>query len=228
MAARQGPDSTSQNAGLLLYLSLYFLLLAFFVLLNAISLRDHQKVEAVLGSVGRTFTIDPRLNIDPEVTATREAGLAALQGLVKLSEVFDREALFARIDHVVPARTLAVDLPADVLFVRDGAAVRPERRALMDRIAETLRNRPTGWRIDVEAVVATTPPPGKSAPIVREAALTRAAQLARTLVAAGAPADSVSVGLERGEAGRVRMRFFAHVLEPVRGKIGEGGGDADQ
>lgn len=188
------------GAPLYAYLGLFMLMLAFFILLNAISHFHQDKVGAVIRSVDQAFAmpLTGRGGAGGE-----EAGQqAAAASLRDLGDLVRTQLALAKVDAGADGTTLAVILPASDLFVGDTLAIRPDRIALMDRVAATLAPRPQGVQIQAEILFATQGV-ADSAPLVA-----RAGAMARALVANGVPPAPLSVGLERGTAaGQVRFLF---------------------
>lgn len=194
------------NASLVLMLSLFLLLLVFFIVLNAHAVRRTERAGAVMASVERSFpdfVIDARLRDGMEPVASRSGTVFAAERLHDMGQMFATEIAVARVDSVRPGRLLEVRLPADALFLPGTATLRPDRQGLLDRVSLALRAARPGERVEVDALLAidegaASHPPGP---------VQRAGALARALVGDGAPAGSVTVGVERGEPGGVRLLF---------------------
>ena len=203
MAAPGKSAPFAGQAGLLLYLSLFLLLLAFFIVLNAISVDSVRRARAVLKSVEQSFTIDPRLLFGRDPVGSRSGTVLAVQRLETLGDLFSMAIAVEKVEVVAPGRLLEVRLPADALFMPGTARLRLDRTGLLDRVAEALLQPLPGERVEVEFLVALSPdvpsqPPGP---------IERAGALARDLVARGAPAAAVSIGIERGAPGAARFVF---------------------
>lgn len=212
MPQQSKPDDGAPPSSILVYLSLFLLLLAFFILLNAISVQEKQRVRAVLESVERVFTIDPRLLFGHHPVSARAGSVVVTAGLKTLGDLFETEIAVAKVTRISPGNILEVVMPADNVFVRDGSAVRPERAGLLDRVAESLRQRPPGLRYVAEVLVSVPAPEGTD-----PAAAARATAFARALVERGAPASALSAGLEPGAAGWLRLLFTVHTVDDPRG-----------
>ncbi|CCC98775.1 hypothetical protein [Azospirillum baldaniorum] len=105
-------------------------------------------------------------------------------------------------------------LPADELFLPGTADLRPDRIGLIDRVADALlQNRP-GERIELDALLSIGAAGGPSQP---PGPVVRAGALARLLIADGAPADAVTVGIERGAPGAVRLLFSLRAMDDAPG-----------
>lgn len=204
--SREG-QANPHNGSILLLLSLFLLLLVFFIVLNAHSVQTVQKVKAVAASLERTFpsfVIDPRLRDGTEPVASRAGTVFAVQRLDGFGTLFATEIAVAKVEVVAPGQLLEVRLPADDLFVPGTMMLRPDRQGLIDRIADALRQSLQGERVELDALLGIGP---TAAPSQAPGPVARAGALARALIANGAPARNVTVGIERGEPGGVRLLF---------------------
>ena len=208
-----GAVDTGQGGGapLYSYLGLFMLMLAFFILLNAISNFHQDKVGAVLRSVDDAFAMP--LAGGRGAASGRDTGQqGAAASLRDLGDMARTQLALAKVEAGADGRTLAVILPVSELFVENTLSIRPDRIALMDRIAATLALRPDAGQVQAE-ILFDTQGVGDVAPLVA-----RAGAIARALVDNGVPPAPLSVGLERaGGAGQVRMLFTLPSSKPVGG-----------
>lgn len=216
-AIHAGASGNPNNGSILLLLSLFLLLLVFFIVLNANSVQTVQKVKAVAASLERTFpsfVIDPRLRDGMEPVASRAGTVFAVQRLESVGTLFATAVAVAKVEVVAPGQLLEVRLPADDLFVPGTMVLRPDRQGLIDRIADALRQSRQGERVELDALLGIGPTGTPSQP---PGPVARAGALARALVADGAPVGNVTVGIERGEPGGVRLLFSLRWAEAPKG-----------
>ena len=202
-----GGHANPNNGSILLLLSLFLLLLVFFIVLNANSVQTVQKVKAVAASLERTFpsfVIDPRLREGAEPVASRAGTVFAVQRLEDVGTLFATAVAVSKVEVVAPGQLLEVRLPADDLFLPGSMTLRADRQGLIDRIADALRQSRQGERVELDALLGIGPTGTPSQP---PGPVARAGVLARALVGDGAPARNVTVGIERGEPGGVRLLF---------------------
>lgn len=212
-----GSRPNPNNGSIVLLLSLFLLLLVFFIVLNAQSVQTAQRVRTVLVSLERSFPaffIDPRLREPADPLASRAGTVFAVQRLNGLGNLFATAIAVAKVDSVTPGRLLEVRLPADELFLPGTADLRPDRMGLIDRVADALLENRPGERIELDALLSIGPAGGPSQP---PGPVARAGALARLLIADGAPTDAVTVGIERGAPGAVRLLFSLRAEDPPPG-----------
>ncbi len=211
-----------------LLLSLNLILLAFFILLNSLADIETDRARAVLASVNQAF------NGEVEVAGHRPAVSSLLGALpeveAKLREVgslFESIAPSEQAKSIRRASLVQLDLPANALFEPASLRLRQGRQVLLARLAQSLRKGPVGApRYLVEILVGT----GAQVAADGDAAaagspsleLRRAAVLAASLSAEGAPLDGLSTGLLPGAADSLR---FVVRLRPdtVAGSARRGG-----
>lgn len=198
-----------RNPLLILVLSLYLLLLAFFVVLNSISNQETARAKAVTGSLNETFAAEGR-------ASDKTARLISSQGnvlgdaafLSQVGKLIKTEFAFANVEDVVPGRLMAVTMPADSLFIPGREAIDPLHRPIIDRIAKALISPSQGVRYDVDILV------GKS--ISDDLVLGRSSLLASVFAGAGTPARSIAAGIEQDSPGQLRLLFHVRPRSEAR------------
>lgn len=207
-------SAESNDGSMLLYLGVFMLLLAFFILLNALSNFHDQKVGAVLRSVDEAFSVQAILTGAPG--DRRSARREAARALADLGDLIRAELPLAKVDTSGEGSTLMVTLPASALFVGDGLAIRPDQQGLMDRMARALVASRPGIDVRAEALF------GRQGATDMAPLVARAGALARSMTALGAPPAALSVGLEPTvPAGTVRLLYTVLVTDSPVGPAGD-------
>lgn len=185
-----------------LYLSVFFLLLAFFILLTSLSTFKKQKAEAVVAGIQDAFG-----NGEGDGGG---AGLMA-QAVARMNAV--GRGMVAEIPGAVMAPPvphgdrLAVDLPLDGLLAPDGGGgrqVADAHAALITGIAAALKGeggRDTGAAPPPLSLEFLAGDGGRDDEDGVQDPVRAAGAVARALVAAGAPVARLTVGVERGRIG---------------------------
>lgn len=215
------PVAEAGPGGVVLHLSLFLLLLAFFILLNAISFRENRRARALLGSIDQAFTIDPRLVFGNQPITSRSGSLIAVEAMKTLGDLFETAVAATKVTHLAPGRKLVVSLPADRLFGPTGTVL-PEFAGVFDRVADSLRRPPAGFRTDLDLrLVDDGTAASAGAPAILVA---RAGSLIQAMLVRGVPAAVLSAGVGPGEAGMARLLFTVRPLDDGRGNDGRGEG----
>jgi hypothetical protein len=201
-------------------LSLYLLLLAFFILLQSISTFEEQRAGEVMEGVNRSF---PSFLRSGTVGGDRMArgGLAeGAEASARLGPLFEAYFTLSPTASMTAADRYRVAVPLADLFAGQGEALNPHIDAFLDQLADILQRPPAGARIELELLI-----PEPAAQLRGEAGsaetptMRRLANLVQALVQAGAPASALSIGygLANGNgnsaatAGGQTMSFLFHV-----------------
>jgi hypothetical protein len=199
MTGRRQAARPAGDPSLPIYLSLFLLLAAFFLLLNSLSPRQAARVETAVASVSGAFGGSgkprPALRQDGPAMRWAEATGDALAELLPIGTLtaapHERGARFA--------------LTTDSLFAGGDVALRGDRVPLIDRLVDRLGHPPTGAtaalevRLDARDTLAGQ----------------RAEALARALIGRGLDPSAMAVGVAHGGTHTVELLLAARP-EPRR------------
>jgi hypothetical protein len=190
------------SPAIVLYLSLFLLLLTFFILLNSISQAERERTVAAIGSVNVAFRgTAPAPDLDEHrQTVTRLHR--------ELKGVFAREWPRTRFKTIGDGSVLQVTLPLDRVFTPGMAQLRRERVTLMNGIAGSLIALPPNVENQVEIVVPEDIAPAAPTVTARQLAVLRAGALARELVARGVEEKVLAVGVQPGGGNDLVLTFL--------------------
>lgn len=202
---------------LYLVLSLYLLLLAFFILLNSISEAAETRQRAVKGSLESTFASTGRPSRLPaNFTSTTGNVLGAETLQRRLGNLVSSELRLAELDILDPGRLMQLRMRQAALFAGSSAQISPAGRKIIDRLATELRLPPSDIHYRVEVRLSTGRPSEARSDVGGEGvgpgprvlhAVRRAAVLSQALADAKLPRGSVAGGLVQGVPGQVIFRF---------------------
>lgn len=190
-----------KDTSLLMFLGLYLLLLAFFIMLNSISSYEIEKSRAVIKGLGIAFSQG-----SGKENATSQSGviLGNTRSLEAVRRIFEAAIPLAEIEQPVAGRILSVSLPMDALFVPGSTALKSDQDGLLEQLAASLGAPPPGMRFDMEFVVGVEGGAAKDTALPLP--VLRAGLFARALRQRGAPADGMSIGVDTARD-KVRLRF---------------------
>jgi len=214
--ARPQPVSTAGHTTAL-FLSLYVLVLAFFIVLVTISSFETLKSRAVMDSLTSTFASLLRPSADPTAFTAKEGDFLAAQAFQEqIAAVFSTSIRVARVEVVHPGRFMRVAMPAESLFLPEAADIRETQLPLLDRIVASLSVTTPGLRYDMEFLIGGVRGPGGMLAAEQTLETARAGAFARAMLGRGAPPDAVAVGLRPGDPSEIVLRFFVRPLDEVR------------
>ena len=210
------PENTGASTTAL-FLSLYLIILAFFILLNAYSQRQETRTAAVLGSLGTTFSEVFVSATGPLEAARGPDAFGALGELEdEVRELFESVIPLVKVTPYLRYSQLLVEVPIDGMYAPGEASVRTEAAGLLDRLAEVLRREMPGQRFELEAVVSLPGSGARKAGPGRDLAARRAAVLAREMGARGVQPDAVAAGVADGDVAALRLSLFIREADEPR------------
>jgi Membrane MotB of proton-channel complex MotA/MotB len=190
-----GEKAEGGSAGMTVYLSLFMLLLAFFILLTSQSNFEKTKVEAIRSSLDRAFSLSFLASPADEDEAER----VHRQRLSELSDLLRalRKAVGGG-DIAVTPNHEEMSLVAPVAGFLSGAGIDLElgRRDLLDRLALLLHAAKTDGRPIRLDIVLWRPSSGQAGLNAPDLQMAQAGALTRAMIEAGAPADALAAGLD--------------------------------
>jgi len=194
------PRVLPRNPVLLQVLSLYLLLLAFFVLLNSLSAPEQDRLRAVRGSLSETFAASGKPARKSRQLSSSMGNVVADAGFLdRIGSLVRTELAFAKIIEVTPGRLMEVTMRTDKIFRGAMVSIDPLYRPTIEAMAHTLRQPARGVRYEIEILFGTEG--GQVLPGARSA------YLATVFTDAGAPRRAIAAGVEYGSPGVVRLRF---------------------
>ncbi len=209
-----------------LFLSLFLLVLAFFIILVSISTVEETRSKAVMRSLTSTFAsiLPPTTDLTRLMSKTGEViGAEQFQG--EIAGLFTTHVQAVKVEIVQPGRAMKLTLPADALFEPGTVDLRPGRDELLDRLVSSLSGRPPALRFDMEALFCDSYVDGTALPIGEALPTRRAGALARAMLGRGVPPDSLSVGLQPGDPRDLVVWFHVRARDAARVRF-DAAGDA--
>lgn len=191
-------DRTARiDPSLSLFLGLYLLILAFFILLVSLSTIEEMKARAVMESLSTAFGNEQPVGTTPGNEGGDGSSLVAEEFVAAVG----RMVRVAEIEVIEPGRLLRVVLPPSLVF----AAVDKPRASLhplIDRAVASLSSPPAGLQVEMEFALA----PGAE-PASRALAARRADAFAREMLARGAPPALISIALAPAAGNNAWLTF---------------------
>jgi hypothetical protein len=214
-AIKRSPPS---NSGNLVFLSLFLLLLAFFILLNALATIEDTKTRKVLTSVATTFrsvvdnpTQSQILISDLGPTPEPYEVLDALQ------QLWVTAAPIAKVDKLTRGQIMELTLPVNELFIGGKAILRADREPLFDRTALLLGLRNGGGATEVQVIFGVERGEDTLSTPAARLAVERAGNIAAAFAAHDTPEDRIAVGIEEGNPKELRVLF--EIRDPARAHV---------
>lgn len=206
-------------------LSLFLIILAFFIMMNTISQRQGSRTEGVLASISGSFKEFAQTTIIALDVADQGAGQEAAPGFeTSIEHLFESAFPLVHVEAFEVFDRIEVTLPLESMFAPGGTAIRGKNEAVLDRLADILGYDAPGKIHEVEALLSWTPTANKDGAVADNAdsgvsdvdallAVNRAGALARALTARGVSAAAIAIGIERRLSDSLRLLFVTRPAE---------------
>lgn len=215
---RHTRSSPGQGADLVPVLSLFLLMLTFFLLLNSISRFDVTKTRAVLGSLDATFRSAQVTGNEREFASHAGAIVGAEALERKITELLRTAVALDRFEVIRIGSQLIVRLPLNNLFARDTADPLPGMPALLNRLTRIVGEPIPGLRNEIEVILH---PAGDRTGASQSLPMARAGVLVRSLAARGIPKTGLAAGLIAGDPVTLELVFRVMPSQVRRLEFGE-------
>ena len=201
-------DEDGRHRNMPLFLGLFLLILAFFILLVSMSDIKKEKTTAVIGSLSSTFSRIEAPFMDPSNLSSMEGNqLSGQEFQEQVTGIFSSSLQVARVEVLKPGELLQVELPLQTLFAESSIEVRPVVIPTLDRIIASLSNRPSGLKYDLEFIISSRVNKAGELPLEQGIEIARLGSFAREMARRGAPPDSIAVGLAPGRSTKAVILF---------------------
>jgi len=196
------------DSGTIIFLSLFLLLLAFFILLNALATIEETKTRKVLTSVAATF----RSVVDSDTQAQiliSDLGPTpeAYEVLDALEQLWVTSVPVTKVERLTRGQAMRLTMPVNELFLGGEAVLRADREVLIDRTSLVLGRKPTATLTEAQMVFGVERQQEMLASAEARLAAQRVGRIAAVFAAHDTPEDRLSVGVQDGDPKMFQIRF---------------------
>ena len=204
--------------GCYLILSLFILLLAFFILLNAISNRTEVKSQAVMDSLLSTFRTIEDSSQSVQTLSFLLGATPEPEDLVhEMRQLWVNAIPIVEVKLLRDGKSMRLRLPANMIFAGGAALLRKDRRDLIKNIASILATEAAGFANELELLVGTDWRAGKEFDLkTNNLEIQRLVEFVGELISHGAPPASVSIGVHERGGKEFELRFFVRSKAPAK------------
>lgn len=209
-------------------LSLYILLLAFFVLLFNISKVERFRADTVSESLNSAFASSGRITGMPHALSSDDGQLLELRAFAREVGRLVRHAVPAvRYEVDYEGRLMEAQFPVAELFASDEVALTDAAQDLVEDLADAFGRLPTGLRFGIEAIIIVPGVliPGSGGPDVATP-MARAAIFAAAFDEFETTRGDLAAGIRNGPSPVVRLTFHVRPQREAKLGLGSGGGSA--
>jgi len=200
------------DPSIVIFLGLYLLLLAFFMMLNSISNIDSERATQAVDSVGKAFS-----EIKPPDTRVEEEMIS--EGAVLATNTFTGQvkAALASILRLAVVETLnagqmRIETRVEDMFSENGESLIEDAEIFMKRLSRVMVRDENGMRREIEIILGVETMP-ETVDAGSSLELRQVSLFASKLIEKEVLPSSVSIGLSPGEAGNIVMFLTARPIE---------------
>ncbi|GHD60983.1 hypothetical protein GCM10017083_47750 [Thalassobaculum fulvum] len=212
--SRPTPREPDKGASQPLFLSLFLLLLAFFILLNSLSTIEPGRSNRVLESVQRAFPSQFRTRLGDGVLEADPGQVIGETVRAGIGTIFRQVLPVARVTVEPDGNPIYVSAPVARVYSSATGGMTPVGEQLATRLAPLLATPPAGSVLELDVLFTVA---DDARGTVREARGQAVSDLVDRFVAAGIEPALVSAGLEPGQSDTVRFVFRTRPGGPAAG-----------
>lgn len=212
-------DQQGAMASQLLGLSLFVMLLAFFIVLNSISSFDEAKVAPLRQSLEQTFAtmLDQTGSLSPTIAKSQDVAFGEGETLEQVEGLFKSHIAGAELVTSTARGTVYIRVPkSNFESIVNGIGNKKPAKATQDfltTLVSVLRSdqRGTPYRIDIVYNLGENPARiGNREPAKMAETVKSVAAIAGKIKSAGLPQKLMTIGLQKGDPDFVEMMFSRH------------------
>ena len=199
----KGPSSAA------LFVSLYLVILAFFILLNALSKVDPERTRQAVESVNDTFSATlkvPTLQREEESSFPSGKGIALGDHFSVLRKLVEETIHLTSVEVIDHNNTMQMTFSSDELFFPHTSTILEEKLGFMQNIAENLSYNTARQPVEIEFTIISPTYTTESTSTSLE--VERAGAFARKMIELEAPKSSLSIGVASGKNNMIILSFY--------------------
>ncbi len=192
----------------IVFVALYFLLLAFFIYLNSISEPAEERIRSVIGSIDVAFKGEQTTPQDDAEIKFKEDKLGNAVFHAQLKQVYEAAIPLIKSEESRKGDSLRFRVPISQLFAENTSNIRETREELLQDTARVLIKRSSVVPTDMEITMSLENGLPASTELAGDIAVKRLNTLVEGFIDQGVPARNVFVGLAGDGANEVVFQFF--------------------
>ncbi|WP_025898732.1 hypothetical protein [Sneathiella glossodoripedis] len=192
----------------IVFVALYFLLLAFFIYLNSISEPAEERIRSVIGSIDVAFKGEEKTQQEHADTHYKQDKLGNAVFHAQLKQVYEAAIPLIKSEESKEGDSLRFRIPVSQLFAEKSTDIRAARQDLLDETARILIKRSSVVPTDMEISLRTSADLPKSDELGGNLDIKRLNTLVESFAAQGVPARNLFVGLSGNAENEVVFQFY--------------------
>ncbi len=205
-----------------LFLSLYLLLLAFFILLVSISQGNSPKTRLVLEGLSSQFASNTQVDTPTKFSADLGNFVSPAEYLDRVVTVYEAAIPATKVHVVSPGQIMEISFHINSLFEPGAETLRPAQRRVIGELVPTLLRPPPGLRYVVEVMFGLPKQQEQVYPVTEDQLMRRAGAVARAYIEQGALPHLVTVSMTpMAEPSRLHVLFRVETVAVQQGEAAQ-------
>ncbi|WP_169568910.1 hypothetical protein [Sneathiella limimaris] len=201
-------ERTANKNTTIVFVALYFLLLAFFIYLTSISEPAEERIRSVIGSIDVTFKGKEKVQSEAQSTEFKSKDLGTATFHAELKQVYETAIPLVQSEINKQGDILQFRIPVSQIFPDGTSSVRDTREQLITRTASLLIKRSGIVPTDMEILMDVGNDLPAAAEMRGNLTVKRIDSLVTLLLDAGVPARNFFVGLTNANTDEIVFRFY--------------------
>jgi len=199
---------STEKSTTLVFVGLYFLLLAFFIYLNSISEPAEERIRSVIGSIDVAFKGEDQTRPEREQKEIKgdKLGLAVFHA--QLKQVFEAAIPLVKAETNEQGEQLQFTIPVSQLFPDGAVKFRENRIELFQNTARALIKRSSVEPTDMEILIDVGDALPAATDIRHSLPAKRLNRMVTYFMDQGVPARNIFVGLMQEGTGYIYFKFY--------------------
>lgn len=192
----------------LLFLSLMVLLLAFFIVLQSMSVPQLEKQQKALKSIEQTFQYDDELILihGDNVSSQQDDKVGLPDQIKDIGDLFETKMQLVKVTKASGGTIMMVELPIDELFDRNSDHLLPISQPVLNRVANALRTQRSDGFYKMDFYLMR-PLRKEYSTEQRQLDIARAGKIALYMSSLDVDSSRIGVGVQIGDPASVRFIF---------------------
>lgn len=192
-----------------LFVSLYLIILAFFMVLNSISNQSQTKIKAATESVSRAFDNPYAPDADfIDVVETSDARLPNDEFYDQIQGVFASLIGFEGKFPSQGGNVIRVEFDQDAIYEDESHAFREDQKAFFFQLSRFLQSESIGTIREIEYIIYTGEEFPAGPAYWEDIGILRAGEIVKKLSALGVRENQLSIGVSSGRENGLKISFF--------------------
>lgn len=201
-------DNSATKNTTIVFVALYFLLLAFFIYLNSVSEPAEERIRSVIGSIDVAFKGEDVTPIKEDQIPKTSEQLGNARFHAELKDVFESAIPLVESQENEKGDQIQFKISLPQLFANSDVAFRDNREELFQRTAKALIKRSSIVPTDMEILIDPSTELPSTDSVRGDLSIKRLSNLVEYFETSGVPTRSMFIGLAETGSKHIYFKFY--------------------